>query len=82
MPRVVLTSSLADQFTGGELRLTVDAPDFRVLLRVLNQQFPGLGTEIDRSQGVAINGEFYQDPHSESLPVDAEVFILPRISGG
>ncbi|MGB7301346.1 MAG: hypothetical protein WA888_19105 [Burkholderiaceae bacterium] len=82
MPCVVLTQDLADRFSGGETKLFVDAANFRALLRLLNEQFPGLGTEIDRSQGVAIDGEFYQDPHAQLLSENAEVFILPKIAGG
>ena len=60
----------------------MDADNVRVLLRLLNQQYPGLGQEIERSQGIAIDGEFYQDPHDQALGAESEVFILPKIAGG
>lgn len=82
MARVVLTSTLADEFNVGRTELTVVADNVRQLLRELDQQFPGLGTEIERSQGMAIDGELTQDPHAQPLSEEAEVFVLPRIGGG
>ncbi len=82
MARVVLTSTLADEFAVGRTELTVAVDSVRQLLQELDKLFPGLGTEIERSQGMAIDGELTQDPHAQPLAPDAEVFVLPRIGGG
>lgn len=82
MAQVVVTSTLARQFTAGQTRLEIVTDNVRDLLRILEQRFPGLGVEIERAQGLAIDGEFIQDPLAEPLHEQAEVFVLPKIAGG
>jgi molybdopterin converting factor small subunit len=82
MAQVVLTSNLGDRFTDGETRLEVAAENVRQLLRSLEADYPGLGTEIEQAQLLAIDGEIYRDPFLQRLQPDAEVFVLPKIAGG
>lgn len=82
MPGVQITHELADAFTSGCTHLNVNAGNVRVLLRMLEAQYPGLGKEIERSHGIAIDGEFFQEPLAEPLSAASEVFVLPRIAGG
>ncbi|MGH1361145.1 MAG: MoaD/ThiS family protein [Burkholderiaceae bacterium] len=78
----MITSTLGRQFAQGQTRFEIAAANVRELLKILDQRFPGLGTEIDRAQGLAIDGEFIQDPLAQPLPDNAEVFVLPKIAGG
>ena len=82
MARVVLTSTLANRFTGGQHDLSTAAVNVRQLIRDLEERFPGLGREIEQAAALAIDGEIYQDPYSERLAEDTEVFVLPKIGGG
>ncbi len=82
MAHVVITSTLGRKFAQGQTCFDIAAGNVRELFRALEQAYPGLGTEIEQAHGVAIDGEFVQDPLAEPLPPDAEVFVLPKIAGG
>ena len=82
MARVVLTSGLSQQFTGGRTEIEVRAETFRQLLRELDELYPGLGSELGADTAIAIDGEIFQDPYLESIGADSEVYFLPRIGGG
>ena len=82
MVRVVLTGTLSNRFTDGVAELDVIASNVRQLLRELESRYPGLGTEIEHAQALAIDGELYQDPYLQKLSKHAEVFVLPKIGGG
>lgn len=82
MARVVLTSGLSKQFTGGEMELELEASDVRRLIGALDARFPGLGRHLETGMAVAIDGEIFQDPFIERIAPDSEVYFLPRIEGG
>lgn len=82
MAHVVITSTLGRKFAQGQTRFDIAADNVRELFRALEQAYPGLGAEIEKAHGLAIDGEFVQDPLAEPLPANAEVFVLPRIAGG
>lgn len=82
MAKVVLTSDLSQQFTGGQTEFEVDAHDVRSVVRALEAQFPGLGAALEAGMAVAIDGEIYQDPYLEPIRAESEVYFLPRIGGG
>ena len=82
MAKVVLMSTLANRFTGGEHELDLPVRNVRELIRTLDEKYPGLGKEIDNAAALAIDGEIFQDPFMESLSETAEVFVLPKIGGG
>ena len=82
MARVVLTSTLANRFTGGETQFELTVSSVRQLIRELENRYPGLGNEINQAAALAIDGEIFQDPYMEQLQDDTEVFVLPKIGGG
>ena len=57
MPKVLLSGSACQRFTGGKTELEVDATTFRRLVVELEQRFPGLGKQVEDSMAVAIDGE-------------------------
>jgi molybdopterin converting factor small subunit len=83
MARVVLTDSLSKQFTKGASEFFIAASTVRKLIRALDQQYPGLGAQVEGGfLSVAIDGEIYQDAFLEELQEDSEVAFLPAIRGG
>ena len=59
MPKVVISGSSCQRFTGGRTELEVAATNFRRLVLELDQRFPGLGKQVEDSMAVAIDGEIY-----------------------
>ena len=83
MPKVVLSSgSLSRQFAGGQTEFEVEATNFRRLIMELNRRFPGLGTQVEESMAVAIDGEIFQDAYSAELKQESEIYLIPKIGGG
>ncbi len=82
MATVVLTHEIAQQFTGGETRLEVDADNFRNLLKALDERYPGMGEALKVGLAVAIDGEIFQEPFLEPIRPESEVYFLPAIEGG
>lgn len=82
MAQVVLTSTLADRFCGGETHHDVSAASVREMLKILNASYPGLGSEIENAQLLAIDGEIFQEAFLQKLKPESEVFVLPKIGGG
>ncbi len=82
MTEVVLSREIARQYTGGETRITVEAETMRVLVRVLDERFPGLAAVLGDGMAVAIDGQIFQDFFLESVGPDSEVCFLPAIEGG
>ena len=66
MPKVVLSGSACQRFTGGKTELEVDATTFRRLVLELEARFPGLGKQVEDSMAVAIDGEIFQDAYARS----------------
>ena len=66
----------------GKSKVEIEAKDIRELFRKLTEQYPGLEAHIDRGIAVAIDGTIYRDTWSKKLPKDAEIFLLPRLTGG
>lgn len=83
MPKVVLSSgSSALPLTGGVTEFEVEATSFRRLILELEKRFPGLGTQVEESMAVAIDGEIYQDAYSAELRPGSEIVLIPKIGGG
>ena len=82
MARVVLASTVANRFAGGQHEFDLPVISVRQLIRHFEAQFPGLGNEIENASAIAINGEIYQEAFLEKIAPDAEVFILPKIGAG
>lgn len=82
MPRVVLTSGLAQLYTSGETEIEVPGSNVRQLIKALEERYPGLGEQIQESMAIAIDGEIYQEPMFETVEETTEIFIMPKIGGG
>ena len=82
MPKVILSGSAGRQYTGGQSEIEVEATTFRRLVLELDRRFPGLGTQIDESMAVAIDGEIFQDCYGVVLRPDSEIVLIPKIGGG
>lgn len=81
MARVVLNTEFS-RLAGGRDELVVEVDDYRALEAALARRFPALGERLAAGVSVAIDGEMIGEPHLEALHPDAEVVLLPRISGG
>jgi molybdopterin converting factor small subunit len=83
MPKVVLSSgSVSREFAGGQTEFEVEATNFRRLILELERRFPGLGTQVEESMAIAIDGEIYQDAYGVELRPGSEIYLIPKIGGG
>ena len=82
MPKVLLSGSACQRFTGGRTELEVEATTFRRLVLELDQKFPGLGKQVEDSMAVAIDGEIFQDAYAAQLRPESEIVLIPKIAGG
>jgi sulfur-carrier protein len=67
---------------GGALSVSVDAKNIRELFRKLSEEYPGFEPHLKRGVAVSIDGKIYRDTWDAELPVNAEIYLLPRIPGG
>ena len=82
MPKVVISGSTCRAFVGGISEIEVTADTFGRLVRELDVRFPGLGHHVAEFMAVAIDGVIFQDAHSERLPDNAEIVLIPKIGAG
>jgi len=82
MARVIISSKMCQPFLGDITELDVDATTVRALIRELERRYPGLGTQVDESMAVAIDGVICQDSYLEPIGADSEVCLIPKIAGG
>jgi len=82
MVKVCLSSGTAQQYTNGKTEIEVEAASVRQMVRALEAQFPGLGTEIENTMSVAIDGTIFPEPFLEEVTDTSEVYVLPKIGGG
>jgi sulfur-carrier protein len=82
MPKVLISGSACQRFTGGKAELEVAATNFRRLVLELEQRFPGLGKQVEEGMAVAIDGEIFQDAYAAQFGPDSEVVLIPKIGGG
>jgi molybdopterin converting factor small subunit len=82
MPKVVISGTSCQRFTGGKTEFEVAADTFRRLVLELEQRYPGLGKQVEESMAVAIDGEIYQDAYAVRLNPDSEIYLIPKIGGG
>jgi len=68
--------------TGGLKEVEVEATNVRQLLTRLEEAYPGMQPAIARGISVSINGKIYRDDWFQKIPEGAEVYVLPRQSGG
>jgi molybdopterin converting factor small subunit len=77
-----MTGIAARRLTGGHTEFDVEADTVRRLIVELDRRYPGLGTQIDESMAIAIDGEIFQDAYLERLKPDSEIVLIPKIGGG
>ena len=82
MPRVTISGSALDRYTGGQTEFEVEADTFLRLVQELERRYPGLGHQVEESMAIAIDGEIYQDAYHAPLKPDSEVYLIPKIAGG
>ena len=82
MPRVMSIAGEVKDFTGGRETIDVQALTMRSLIRELDVRFPGLGALVVEKMSVALDGEIHQDAMGLTFGKDAEIVLIPRISGG
>lgn len=82
MPKVLLSGSAAQRYTGGQTELEVSATTFLRLVAELENRFPGLGKQVEESMAIAIDGEIFQDAYSAKFGPENEVVLIPKIGGG
>jgi len=80
MARIVFPDHLL-QHTNGEREVELLADNFRELLLILDQRWPGIDAVLTKC-AVAIDGQIYQDAFLEPLQSDSEIFFMQRIEGG
>jgi len=54
----------------------------RALVRELEARFPGLGAFVEAKMALAVDGEIHQDAMGLVFAPDAEIVLIPKISGG
>jgi molybdopterin converting factor small subunit len=81
MVEVTLWGALAAAADGNS-KVDIEARDIRELFGKLNERFPGLEPLMSRGVAVAIDGTIYRDTWSKELPEGAEIYLLPRLTGG
>ena len=81
MLEVSLSGSLRDS-ADGAASISVDAGTIRELLRKVVERYPRMQSQVDKGIAVSINGQIFRARWGESIPEDAEIFLLPRIPGG
>jgi sulfur-carrier protein len=69
-------------YADGALSVSVEAKTIRELFRVLSERYPGMEPHIKRGVAVSINGQIFRDQWDTVLPVDTEIYLMPRVPGG
>ncbi len=87
MVTVLVPQSLRT-LTDGEAVLTAEGHNLRAVIRDLSPRYPELadrlvnGDRIGRGLSLAINGDVVSTGLITKVPEDAEISIVPQISGG
>jgi len=80
--RVVLSTGVSMERTGGEKEFRIEADNVRGVIKAMEERFPGLGEFLAEETTVAIDGELYDDAAYQPLRDGCEVFFLPKIEAG
>ena len=81
MVRVCLGATLSSA-AGGRTEFDVEAGNIMQLLKSLGRDYPELAPIIERGVAVAIDGQIYNNALLQVVPEDAEVYLMPKASGG
>jgi molybdopterin converting factor small subunit len=77
--------SLSSSFRVGndaEATFEVQAETIAQLMACLADKFPNLREVLSSDVAVSIDGQIYRDDWTQTIPVGAEVYLIPRIEGG
>jgi sulfur-carrier protein len=67
---------------GGRDELEVEAATIHEMLARLGEVHPALKPIIENGVAVAVDGQIFRGDWFRPIPPGAEVFILPRLTGG
>ena len=81
MAHVFLNGNLK-LFTGGKTEFNILAKNMRGVFKELESSYPALKPHLREGIAVAIDGQIFQDAWLETIEVETEVHIIPRIGGG
>lgn len=81
MVKVALWGSLRSA-ADGRTEVEVEARNFRELLDRLQAAHPGLAPQIARGVSLSLNGVIYREAWFTEIPPDAEVVLMPYMTGG
>ena len=70
------------QHTGGRKQVQIAATSYRLALRELSGEFPGLTEAVYEKFSIAIDGTIIHTPLLETFQADSELVFIPRIAGG
>ncbi len=60
----------------------IEAKDINQLLNKLLKTYPKLDEYIEQGVSVSINGQIYNQSLFQKIPPNADVVLIPRLSGG
>jgi len=81
MVKVVLWGGLRD-YAEGKSEFEIEAATIHQVITKLGEDYPALQWQLENNASVAVDGQIYRDAWFVPLDPDAEVFILPKLSGG
>ena len=81
MLEVQLSGTLRDAASGAA-SINIEAATIRELLRKVVEQYPRMAEKLEAGIAVSIDGNIFRDNWGETIPAQAEIFLLPRIPGG
>ena len=67
---------------GGVLVHEIDAEDYRGMMAVLDDRWPGLRTELEKDHAVVLDGDIIETPLLEAVGPATEVHFITRLGGG
>ncbi len=81
MVKVLLWGSLR-QAAGGAAEVEVEATNFKELLDRLVAAHPGLAPQVRRGVSLSLDGVIYREAWFTEIRPDAEVVLMPYMTGG
>lgn len=81
MVKVLLWGSLR-QMADGKTEVEVEARNFKELLDRLATTYPGLEPQIRRGVSLSLDGVIYREAWFTEIRPDAEVVLMPYMTGG
>ncbi len=62
--------------------IQIEAKTIRELMWKIVERYPRMSQHIDEVIAVSIDGELFRVNWDKVIPVESEVYLLPRIPGG